>query len=180
MNMKEITRKDGEIDWTKVPVDTPIKVRNSVNEPFVIRHFAKYEDGCVYIWLNGATSNTIGAVCVQCEYAELALKETEYDEVNHPKRYTGQCSIECIDVMELTFGTQAVINFCMCNAFKYLWRYKAKNGEEDIRKAEWYLDHTVKLLDSDCRLRDKYFEQYDNLCKLYDKVIEKEAKENEE
>ena len=100
----------------------------------------------------------------------------EYDEVNHPQRYTGQCSIECIDVMELTFGTQAVINFCMCNAFKYLWRYKAKNGEEDIRKAEWYLDHTVKLLDSDCRLRDKFFEQYDNLCKLYDKTIEKEAK----
>lgn len=177
MNMKDITRKDGEIDWTKIAIDAPIKVGTSKNGPFVLRYFAKYENGHVYAWANGATSKTTEThVYMPWEYAELALKETEYDEVNHPKRYTGQCSIECIDVMELTFGTQAVINFCMCNAFKYLWRYKAKNGEEDIRKAEWYLDHTIKLLDSDCRLRDKFFEQYDNLCRLYDKTIEKEAK----
>ena len=61
------------------------------------------------------------------------------DNVNHPSHYEGNTSLECIDVMELTFGTNAVSGFCVCNAFKYLWRHKYKNGLEDLQKAEQYL-----------------------------------------
>ena len=63
------------------------------------------------------------------------------DNVNHPAHYEGGTSLECIDVMEIAFGTDAVGNFCLCNAFKYLWRYKHKGGAEDVQKAEWYLNH---------------------------------------
>ena len=63
------------------------------------------------------------------------------DNVNHPSHYEGNTSLECIDVMELTFGTNAVSSFCICNAFKYLWGHKHKNGKEDIEKAKWYLGH---------------------------------------
>lgn len=66
------------------------------------------------------------------------------DNVNHPSHYEGNTSLECIDVMELTFGTNAVSCFCVCNAFKYLWRYKHKNGKEDIDKARWYVNHAKK------------------------------------
>lgn len=60
------------------------------------------------------------------------------DMVNHPSHYeTGQ--FECIDVMQEVFGLEAVQNFCICNAFKYLYRFKRKNGLEDIQKAQWYL-----------------------------------------
>ena len=62
------------------------------------------------------------------------------DNVNHPKHYEGNTSLECIDVMELVFGMDAVTNFCLCNAFKYLWRHKHKNGKEDLEKARWYLN----------------------------------------
>ena len=43
-------------DWSKVAVDTPILVRDSEKESWRKRHFAKYENGIVYAWGNGATS----------------------------------------------------------------------------------------------------------------------------
>ena len=64
----------------------------------------------------------------------------EIDPINHPAHYEGNTSLECIDVMEIAFGAEAVGNFCLCNAFKYLWRYKHKGGDEDVKKAKWYLD----------------------------------------
>lgn len=66
------------------------------------------------------------------------------DNVNHPAHYENY-SIECIDSMVETQGRDAVIAFCICNAFKYLWRHRAKNGFEDIKKANWYLNKAVEL-----------------------------------
>ena len=60
------------------------------------------------------------------------------DPVNNPAHYT-QGGIECIDAMTAAFGEERVADFCIANAFKYLWRHMNKNGLEDIRKAEWYL-----------------------------------------
>lgn len=66
------------------------------------------------------------------------------DNVNHPSHYeTG--NFECIDVMVETQGVAAVQNFCICNAFKYLYRHKRKNGCEDIQKAIRYLNKYVEL-----------------------------------
>ena len=68
-----------------------------------------------------------------------------YDAVTKPQHYAST-SIECIDAMEETQGTDAVIDFCVCNAFKYLWRHNQKNGDEDVRKASWYLNKAVELM----------------------------------
>lgn len=74
------------------------------------------------------------------------LKSSTEDMVNHPSHYeTGK--FESIDVMVETQGVEAVQNFCMCNAFKYIYRHKFKNGIEDIRKAKWYLDKYLELED---------------------------------
>lgn len=45
-----------QIDWSKVPVDTPILVKNSHDDKWLPRHFAKFEDGVVYAWEDGKTS----------------------------------------------------------------------------------------------------------------------------
>lgn len=66
--------------------------------------------------------------------------------VNHPSHYN-QGGIECIDAMVSAFGTEAVSNFCIVNAFKYVWRSKLKNGTEDIDKAIWYLNKVKELCD---------------------------------
>ena len=69
------------------------------------------------------------------------------DNVNHPSHYeTGK--FECIDVMLETQGKEAVKDFCVCNAFKYLYRHGNKNGLEDIKKAIWYLNKFVELEES--------------------------------
>ena len=94
--------------------------------------------------------------CVRCKYSSLTgeeapcrtcrdgeswePKEPKPDPINHPAHYEGNTSLECIDVMEIAFGADAVGNFCLCNAFRYLWRYKHKGGDEDVKKAKWYLD----------------------------------------
>ena len=80
------------------------------------------------------------------ELEDAIVKETEksFDIVNNPSHYTDG-SIECIDAMEAAYGIEAVIHFCMCNAFKYQWRFNKKNGEEDIRKAQWYQNKYMEL-----------------------------------
>ncbi len=72
------------------------------------------------------------------------VKPTETDNVNHPSHYT-QGGIECIDAMTSAFGKEAVKHFCICNAFKYVWRSEHKNGIEDIDKAIWYLNKVKEL-----------------------------------
>lgn len=66
------------------------------------------------------------------------------DPVNHPSHYTSG-KVECIDALEAAImnltGIEAV---CTANAIKYLWRWKQKNGVEDLKKAKWYID---KLID---------------------------------
>ena len=47
-----------EVDWSKVPVDTPILVSDD-NRRWEHKHFAKYENGYVYAWANGMTSFTV-------------------------------------------------------------------------------------------------------------------------
>lgn len=44
------------VDWSKVAVDTPILVNTSNGHRWVKRYFAKYENGSVFAWNNGATS----------------------------------------------------------------------------------------------------------------------------
>lgn len=66
------------------------------------------------------------------------------DVVNHPGHYcTGK--YECIDVMTEALGKQAVMDFCRCNAFKYIYRSERKNGLEDMKKARWYLNKYIEL-----------------------------------
>ena len=78
-------------------------------------------------------------------YYDGPVNRPAEDPVNHPKHYTDTCSLECIDVMLIAFGKDAVISFCMCNAFKYMWRFKNKNGQEDLQKADWYLKKAEDL-----------------------------------
>lgn len=78
--------------------------------------------------------------------AETAAKRSEDvkpDPVNRPAHYTSG-GIECIDAMQAAFGDEAVKDFCLCNAFKYLWRHRNKNGVEDLKKACWYLNRLIE------------------------------------
>lgn len=64
------------------------------------------------------------------------------DKIN-PDHY--KQGTECIDILLATQGAEAVKGFCLCNAMKYLYRHRNKNGDEDIRKAQWYLNKYLSL-----------------------------------
>ena len=68
------------------------------------------------------------------------------EAVNHPDHYKVG-DYECLDVMESLYGIDAVINFCMLNAFKYQWRCNRKNNcQEDLKKARWYNKKALDLM----------------------------------
>lgn len=80
------------------------------------------------------------------EYVEKYLEAVKPDPVNRPAHYTSS-GIECIDAMQAAFGAEAVKDFCLCNAFKYLWRHRNKNGVEDLKKCRWYLNRLIREME---------------------------------
>jgi hypothetical protein len=70
------------------------------------------------------------------------------DAVNRPAHYNAG-KVECIDALEAaTTGLEGIEAVCTANAIKYLWRWKHKNGTEDLQKARWYLDRLIKTLEA--------------------------------
>lgn len=66
------------------------------------------------------------------------------DNVNHPSHYC-KGSIECIDAIAgVTYNLQGMEAVCTANVMKYIWRWKDKNGVEDLKKARWYLDYLIR------------------------------------
>lgn len=69
------------------------------------------------------------------------------DNVNSPRHYT-QAGIECIDAITAAIsGKSGIEAVCVANVIKYLWRYELKNGVEDAKKAQWYLNRLVSELE---------------------------------
>ena len=71
--------KEPETDWSKVKVDTPILVSQTEDEDeeWERRHFAKYENGKVYVWSDGCTSWSSEGHMVIWNFAKLAESEEE-------------------------------------------------------------------------------------------------------
>ena len=74
-------------------------------------------------------------------------ESSKHDNVNCPKHYCkgGVESIEFVKaaVSNLS-GFEAV---CVANIIKYMWRYKEKNGLEDVMKAGKYLEWLIKEIE---------------------------------
>jgi hypothetical protein len=66
------------------------------------------------------------------------------DNVN-PDHYK-QGSIECIEGIKASMTHEEFIGYLKGNAMKYLWRYRNKNGVEDLKKMNWYSDRLIKEL----------------------------------
>lgn len=73
-------------------------------------------------------------------------KGKKKDMVNHPPHYMSRLlNCESIDIIEeFTGELDGFGGFCEGNILKYLFRWKDKNGLEDLEKAEWYLHKLIK------------------------------------
>lgn len=101
------------------------------------------------------------------------MSKEAVDNVN-PNHYQGT---KCIEFMTVALGEVAVFNFCLCNAFKYMWRYKDKNKEEDISKARWYLDYVAHYieLDNENYIPEEVHNAYFRLNDLYITITDRIA-----
>ena len=74
------------------------------------------------------------------------LDETDVpDNVNHPAHYISTTGLETIDVIEaFTADLQGLEAVCTANILKYVCRWKHKNGIEDLKKAQWYLNKLIE------------------------------------
>ena len=74
-----------------------------------------------------------------CDDVEQNCVVTE--DIVNPKRYTSKGNLECWDVIidqEMSYLEGCVL--------KYLWRYKQKNGIQDLEKAKVYIDKIISEL----------------------------------
>ena len=70
------------------------------------------------------------------------------DMVNHPKHYKAKNGMEVIDVIEaFTANLEGYEATHTGNVIKYICRWKEKNGLEDLRKAQWYLNRLIKNIE---------------------------------
>lgn len=69
-----------------------------------------------------------------------------HDPVNAPTHYHKN-GIDVIAFSELQFSKEELKGFYRINILKYVTRYDRKNGIEDLKKAEFYLNKLIKTVE---------------------------------
>jgi hypothetical protein len=59
-----------------------------------------------------------------------------------PKHYKGE--IECIAAIKASMSKIEYMGYLKGNVEKYMWRYREKNGLEDLQKAKVYLEWLIE------------------------------------
>ena len=80
------------------------------------------------------------------EYAhEVMEKEIKEDAVNNPPHYN-KGDIECIDAIEAMLTHEEFVGYLRGNSLKYRWRFRYKDGVQDLDKATWYESKLKQIL----------------------------------
>lgn len=76
----------------------------------------------------------------------------EEDMVNHPPHYKTKNGLETIDVIEaFTEDLSGIEAVDTANIIKYICRWKKKNGLQDLKKAEWYLQNLINHVEKESK-----------------------------
>ena len=68
------------------------------------------------------------------------------DSVNRAAHYNNG-PVECIEAIESMLTSEEYIGYLRGNSLKYRWRFRYKNGIEDLRKARWYEERLIKFME---------------------------------
>ena len=80
--------------------------------------------------------------CLDCR-----MKKLKMDNVNHPSHYT-QGGIETIDYLQAKLTKDEFIGYLKGNILKYMSRANLKNGTEDYKKAQWYINKLIEVMNN--------------------------------
>ena len=81
-----------------------------------------------------------GEMCaeVYCLYPE------GYICPHHTNEVENAIDIECIKAIEASMTPEEFQGYCKGNVMKYVWRFREKNGLEDLKKAQVYLGWMIE------------------------------------
>lgn len=94
-------------------------------------------------WFDGAT-NAMKAFSSN----GVSMKNENNDKVNNPAHYTAG-GIETLDYIKAKVSDYP--SYAVGNILKYVSRYEHKNGIEDLKKAQFYLNDLIEWMESDCK-----------------------------
>lgn len=106
---------------------------------------------CLYLFhgkCNKDLCKVCGRSCLRnsgeaCEFFISAYETAQSDNINHPGHYC-QGGIECIKAIEASMTPEEFQGYCKGNVMKYIWRFREKNGLEDLKKAQVYLGWMIE------------------------------------
>lgn len=108
---------------------------------FVIRDYAYREA------TDGDDIEAVELSASQIAEKMTSTVDSEFDPVTKPSHYAGHTGIECKQAMESMPGTDEYVSYMHGCAFKYLWRWKSKNGIEDLKKAHECIENMLEALE---------------------------------
>lgn len=94
-------------------------------------------------WFDGA-ANAMKALAT----VGVSMKNDNNDNVNNPAHYTAG-GIETLDYIKAKVSDYP--SYAVGNILKYVSRYEHKNGIEDLKKAQFYLNDLIEWMESDCK-----------------------------
>ena len=75
--------------------------------------------------------------------AKWEINCKDKDMVNSPPHYN-KYGVECIEAIQSATG-EGYEYYLQGNIIKYLWRYRYKDGVQDLEKAQWYLSRLIEV-----------------------------------
>lgn len=108
--------------------------------PFLLEDTDGYQEAFCSI----AAIEDIGIERLKERLRQLDSSYAPSDNVNSPSHYC-KGGLECIEAIRATCeGLDGVEAYYAGNVIKYVWRFKFKNGVEDLKKARKYLDWLIE------------------------------------
>lgn len=67
------------------------------------------------------------------------------EDINHPERYGGDTTYECVKVLKAWMSADEYKGFLRGNALKYLCRVGKKDeAVKELKKAKWYIEKLIE------------------------------------
>ena len=81
---------------------------------------------------------------------EKPVQISELDMINHPPHYISANGLEAIDVIDaFTADLKGHDAVYTAKILKYILRWKHKDGIKDLKKARWYLNRLIDILEKE-------------------------------
>lgn len=131
---------------SRLGVDQPI-----TDCPYCNGHGGDFENGPAHTthWRSCEHCMSTGVVKKYPLPVPVPVAAPAFDPVAKPSHYN-QGKMQPIDAIpDATIGLGGYEGFLVGNIIKYIWRWKHKNGLEDLKKVRWYLDRLIEKVTAD-------------------------------